>query len=972
MLEALPAQISGVKQSKPVLNAERCEGLRDLIWRMVAANRVGLSYQLARCAESLAPTGLLPPSALLAAAALGPRLRSSSGEVVEQLRNCVESLQHWLLDWQDQETDEHVLAARLLLFGLSLRPTLLAPGAGVLPLIQAVSALDSLSPALGEIRRGVAEFASLNLELSPTVLKGVCDHAIWQQQLDALRSEARSWLDSNRQANIIYAPTTDVWHCWLERSRSLGRVLEIVIGQQVARAEEVRQAAHHWLNRKNVERELARTDEEIRKVGARRRPIEARARTAICSRVQEFVRLAQRWLDLLNAEPRPLDDYRQEQADRCRNVVQRFLTAALTDAGSLANAGGTSIALSGAVRFVRTALEDIGHLFDASREETPHVFPVRVLLGEELLMLPAFPLDENWRPSSPAGEEMLRQLEDLSEREYDPETAFANQSTAKNHRATLWVIEALEVRPECVKVVERMKADRDQALVHCRQALARKLNDTRQSVEQAVCYDLITAEERERFLGAVEEGRIVLDEVSDFAAEDRRLEEIDRLIQEKQQQRVREVERKLKETETTISPDLQQDLDIVRQTLARGDFLSADEYIGLLRTGQPLSRVAAPPRSVVNEFFPAFVQRFNAFMEGDGRNRHEPRDVVDRIREAGLRGRDRNIGPIDMRGVPGPQATEAAEMLTAWLRLKNRSADAGKDLVPILTAFGLRDVRVELSTSLAAPHWSALCQCTPLGDPTVCIIPRFGSQARGRYRILGLFDRPDEEAIVNLVREVGGAEPILVLYFGRMTEQRRRDLAELCWQRRRSFLVIDETVVFFLCSERFSRLPVLFQAVLPFTVVEPYTTTASLVPVEMFFGREQERRAVLDPYGTNLVYGGRQLGKSALLRDVERREHNPAQGRIVRWIDLKNRGIGIDRPAEDLWSVLGQELHEEDVLPRLATTHQTVVERIKDWLKAVETRRILLLLDEADAFLEADSRAVSEQTRHSFPHGLVP
>ena len=32
---------------------------------------------------------------------------------------------------------------------------------------------------------------------------------------------------------------------------------------------------------------------------------------------------------------------------------------------------------------------------------------------------------------------------------------------------------------------------------------------------------------------------------------------------------------------------------------------------------------------------------------------------------------------------------------------------------------------------------------------------------------------------MNLVRKVGGAEPTLVLYFGRMTEQRRRDLAEL-------------------------------------------------------------------------------------------------------------------------------------------------------------------------------------------------
>ena len=71
-------------------------------------------------------------------------------------------------------------------------------------------------------------------------------------------------------------------------------------------------------------------------------------------------------------------------------------------------------------------------------------------------------------------------------------------------------------------------------------------------------------------------------------------------------------------------------------------------------------------------------------------------------------------------------------------------------------------------------------------------------------------------------------------------------------------------MVFFLCGERFKRLPVLFGCAFPFTVAEPYTTTSSLVPVEMFYGRDREREAVIDRSGSNLVYGGRQLGKTAL------------------------------------------------------------------------------------------------------------
>jgi hypothetical protein len=282
--------------------------------------------------------------------------------------------------------------------------------------------------SLGEVRRAVAQFGGLNLELSPGVLKGVCDHAVWQQQVDEFRGEARAWLESNRLATIIFAAATDVWHHWLGRDRALGRILEITINQETGRTEEVRRAVRDWSDQKYVEKELAETDREIRKIGARRRPIEAKARTGICKRAQEFVLLAQRWLDLLAAEPRSLDDFRQQRADRCRNVVQRFLPTALSDVAGLAEAGGTSAALSGAVQYVRRALEDIGHLFDARRQEDTQATPVRVLLGEELLALPDICLDEDWRPAAADPEALLRRLEEAAAEPYDPEKAFARQS----------------------------------------------------------------------------------------------------------------------------------------------------------------------------------------------------------------------------------------------------------------------------------------------------------------------------------------------------------------------------------------------------------------------------------------------------------------------------------------------------------------------------------------------------------------
>jgi hypothetical protein len=92
------------------------------------------------------------------------------------------------------------------------------------------------------------------------------------------------------------------------------------------------------------------------------------------------------------------------------------------------------------------------------------------------------------------------------------------------------------------------------------------------------------------------------------------------------------------------------------------------------------------------------------------------------------------------------------------------------------------------------------------------------------------------------------------------------------------------------------------------------------------------------------------------LREVARREHAPEEGRITLWIDLKNRGIAPGRLPDDLWDLLAAEL--APYLPTDLPTHLAPAELIDclhQWLNGDPTRRILLLLDEADGFFEMDS-----------------
>ncbi|MFH8973876.1 hypothetical protein [Streptomyces sp. NPDC017890] len=62
---------------------------------------------------------------------------------------------------------------------------------------------------------------------------------------------------------------------------------------------------------------------------------------------------------------------------------------------------------------------------------------------------------------------------------------------------------------------------------------------------------------------------------------------------------------------------------------------------------------------------------------------------------------------------------------------------------------------------------------------------------------------------------------------------------------------------------------------------------------EMFYGRDAERKSILDPRGTQVLYGGRGLGKSALLADAGElfTEQRPGYHQTV-YVNLDQENIG--------------------------------------------------------------------------------
>jgi len=136
----------------------------------------------------------------------------------------------------------------------------------------------------------------------------------------------------------------------------------------------------------------------------------------------------------------------------------------------------------------------------------------------------------------------------------------------------------------------------------------------------------------------------------------------------------------------------------------------------------------------------------------------------------------------------------------------------------------------------------------------------------------------------------------------------------------------------------------------------PYTPMGGSVPPEMFFGRDADILNLWRIDGPCIIYGGRQLGKSALLKEVRRRYHDPESMNYVFY-----EGV---QPDSDLWKVFRKRLQGEKLLKsKGALNSQTTRESIKKLLEENAGMRILFLLDECDYMMEQDSKQDFEQIK---------
>ena len=233
----------------------------------------------------------------------------------------------------------------------------------------------------------------------------------------------------------------------------------------------------------------------------------------------------------------------------------------------------------------------------------------------------------------------------------------------------------------------------------------------------------------------------------------------------------------------------------------------------------------------------------------------------------------------------------------------------------------------------------------------------FGSDAeRDGFRVLCLFGQYDADNIIATCSALQATLPTLVFLDYALNLQQRRRLARKMKEARlgKTFAVVDRVVIAYL-YRNYDEIQVnrmLMMLIMPFAACQPYVPdSGQAMPPEMFMGRKKELRDVESPDGANIVYGGRQLGKSALLKMAQNEIDHDENGDRAILVDLhtcKTVGAAARAISHELTDLrffhTPCDTEDWDVLARaIANRLREPVDRIPYFL---------LMLDEADAFIE--------------------
>jgi len=894
---------------------EQTSGLEDLLAKCINERRFGISAWIVQ--SSGGNPGLVDA---LRVAALADALRSPHGANVPELDRRAASLSGRSLD------GEH--AGRVLALISALRVSLLHPQGSLSGVIPELAERVGTVPGLSAIVDAVIRATQRGLSLTADLLPAAQSVASTEERVALAASAASRELTQSR--STTFARGTKILSIWTGSDGLIVRLLDPVRSNDNSRRAHVEAEVLRLRDRREVEGEIDLIDRQLRGPGARR--IEGQVRRALAGHLDRAVEVAAEWLDALaqlEAHSPDTERWQEVPLRELRSAVMPERERVLSSLSSL----GEEVILAAIGRASAAMLGELLDLLDGHPLPGPERPPFLALHDELLKSSDVFVEPDGGEPTDVT----LTTVVEAANRDWLE--GFVARCERNQFDAAQSIVErvalddlelATELGRECTSRLEEAVSH----ISELRRPLINAVNESRRSgfIDEDTWGSLsvILAE-------ADPEGR------NDLGRCD---EEIDAVAQalawvRSQAQITFDEEFAQKRLEVGA---VEEQAAVITRLANAGDLATARDVMARAEAGdEPLT--VTPTGKHVSAFSPRVLEGL-----AKGLNR----DDVDLLEAEG------EVADVSLVELSPGDREIAVRGLHAWVEMKAHSnlRPSLVSLAPTLRLIGI-EADGEGTTHLAGGpdrRWIDLAGVRRTGR---ALVPAFGSTSGDRLRMLCCWGDPDASTMLALIAQDSSERPVVVLYFGSLSVAQRRTLAvELRSHSSRPVIVVDDAALLYLAAHGGRLFETLMQVTLPFASVNPYEPDiAGAVPTEMFYGRLAERRSVIEARGTSLIYGGRQLGKSALLHSAERR-FEEVPGQIAIYVDLRMAAIGATKRPDAVWDPIVDGLMAKRAVEKRPVRKDpaaAVEEIIRAYLALDESRRVLLLLDECDDFFDADS-----------------
>lgn len=843
------------------------------------------------------------------------------------------------------EAGKHVEAltfdSSLLLTAALLRPALLAPTTCPEFLLDALTANLRDLPACTELLEEVAEFARRRTPIPRGALLGRGNEQAREAERRGLERETKEWFFAAPLRRNKFQAATRIWQTWVEPGGELRRLLDRA-SRPGADASAIQAQIDEWRDEDLFSSRVDQTDAQVnhRQKG---NPVRFGALTMLSRNTSEALSLCERWL-LVHETVAAEADREHSFVIRARDRVRVLATPVIALLGTPEDLPRQS--LPEIIRLLRDTLRsfeaDGGH-FALSGWSDPIIARER-----QFLLLPELDPDERRRDP----EAILPALERHIRAPFHPVDALRAHLARGRLGAARLVLDRFHVELEAQR--EGLRDEVAAEARKFRKQFEAEIADTELATERAFIGAAIDELCKARLDAALQGARKSLESTADdpFAIAEivDQVRDVLRQIAVDRDAQVRRVQADLlgrlgalrtvfrqREVQMPVGVEVELERAIAEEDLGVAvDILTrAEEW---LKTQEGDPREILPPTGGVKDF-QAFLDALEslhpALVDANAFNRSLQSSVVAALPawssldpEQQRAGQQAFSSWTQLNGAWGPVFESSLVRVLSWLGFTVRKVVRGNQL---RLSMPRPNETVKVEADIASP------------------IPRFGTLSNGEQEVI-IVPAGELELVAQTVAGRSAKDrPLTILFQGRLDAAGRRRAIHAFRRVKECPLIIDRCLFAWSCAlPAGERSAAVFGAGLPGGSNNPYTPeVAGSVPRELFVGRADDIAQLASPHGPCIVYGGRQLGKSAMLQQLVQRYHRPKDE-----IHVLYAGIAHET---DVWELFRRLLDRASLLRERLVGAEQIKNSILNMLKEHPTRRILVLLDECDALLDHDS-----------------